>query len=353
MKHISFVIGGMTRGGAERVISILANYYASKGWKVDIVMMLDYVVMYDLNPSINLVDMTIDKGNRLRNAPKWVNNFRHYVKVNHPDLIVSFVARINIVVLLATLGIPIPIIISERNDPAADGRSKAIDFFTKKLYPRAQKIVFQTERAKKYFDVAIQNKGIIILNPILIEADIKLKPKKRIISVGRLAPQKNHHLLIRAFAEISKQHPEYELCIYGNGLEMKMKLEKLIEELGLSESVMLPGNISDIHRKMSEAEIFVLSSNYEGLSNALLEAMMLGLPCISTDCAGSDEIIIDNVNGLLVPVGDQKKLSEAMLYMIENPKKRLTFAEKGKETVEKCRAEFVLKQWNKIIEEQI
>lgn len=348
MKKISFVIGGMTRGGAERVISILANQYAKDGWDVDIVMMLDYVVKYELDERINLINMTVDKNNKFKSAPKWVMLFRSYVRKRRPDVIVSFVARINIVVLLATLGMRVPIVISERNDPAADGRSKGIDFLTKMLYPKAKAVVFQTKRALNHFSGGIRKLGIIIPNPISTECCASHSTKK-IVSVGRLAPQKNQRMLIEAFSALIKFHGDYSLYIYGEGA-LRNQLEQLIKDLKLEDKVFLPGNILDIHHQIADAEMFVLSSNYEGLSNALLEAMMMGLPCISTECAGSDEIIIDGENGLLVPVGDKDRLIQAMVYLIENPDKRKEFINKGRVAVERCKASVVIKQWKDIIE---
>ena len=348
MKKISFIIGGMTRGGAERVISILANQYAKDGWDVDIVMMLDYVVKYELDERINLINMTVDKKNKFKSAPKWVISFRSYVRKRRPDVIVSFVARINIVVLLSTLGMRVPIVISERNDPFADGRSKGIDILTKVLYPKAKVIVFQTKRALNHFSGGIRKLGIIIPNPISTECCASHSTKK-IVSVGRLAPQKNQKMLIEAFSEFVKYHNDYSLYIYGEG-SLRRELEQLIKNLKLENNVFLPGNVPDIHHQIADAEMFVLSSDYEGLSNALLEAMMMGLPCISTKCAGSDEIISDGYNGLLVPVGDKEKLVQAMVYLIENPDKRQEFINKGKVSVERCRASIVLKQWKDVIE---
>ena len=348
MKHISFVIGGMTRGGAERVISILSNYYASQGWKVDIVMLLNNEVNYELNPNIRLIDMTMNNESRIKSAPKWVIEFRKYVKENNPDIIVSFVARINIVVLLATFGLNTPVIISERNDPAADGRSKIIDIATKLLYRKAKAIVYQTERAQNYFRGKIRSLGVIIPNPISITC-VAEKTKNKIVSVGRLAPQKNQKLLIDSFNEVVKTHPEYSLYIYGDG-SLKEELETQIKYLRLENKVFLPGNKPDVHKEISDAKIFVLSSDYEGLSNAMLEAMMMGFPCICTNCAGADEYIINGENGMLVPIKDKNSMVKAINYLIENSDATINMGEKAKESVGKCSVESIMKEWNKLIE---
>lgn len=349
MGKITFVIGGMSRGGAERVISILANHYAELGWKVDIVMLLSNKVGYELDDKIRLIDMTRKRQNKIAGAPHWVLSFRKYVKESDPDIIVSFVARINVVVLLATLGANKKIVISERNDPSMDGRSRFLDFMTKILYKKARKIIFQTKRAASHFTGEILKNSVIIPNPISVKCYAQENTKHKIVSVGRLAPQKNHKMLIDAFAEVSKKHPEYQLWIYGEGTS-RSELETKIKEFKLEDKVFLPGNIPDIHQRISNAEMFVLSSDYEGLSNALLEAMMMGIPCISTTCAGSDEYIKDSRNGLLVPIGDTGKMETAIERLIENDDFRHSIGEAGRQSVEQCDSQIVMKKWCETIE---
>ena len=349
MKKITFVIGGMSRGGAERVISILANHYAKLGWKTDIVMLLSNKVGYELNESIYLVDMTRKTQNKILGAPHWVMSFRKYAKENNPDIIVSFVARINVVVLLATLGMNKKIIISERNDPSMDGRSRFLDIATRILYKKARKIIFQTKRAADHFTGTIQKNSLIIPNPISVKCFVQTNVNHKIVSVGRLAKQKNHKMLIDAFAEVIKKHPEYQLWIYGEGSE-RNELEMKISEYHIEDKVFLPGNIPNIHQEISDAEIFVLSSDYEGLSNALLEAMMMGIPCISTTCAGSDEYIKDGYNGLLVSIGDSEKMRLAIERLIEDDVLRHHIGKTGKQSVEQCDSQIVMKEWCKTIE---
>ena len=349
MSKIAFVIGGMSRGGAERVISILANHYAESGWDVDIVMLLQNKVAYELNNKIRLVDMTMKTQNKIAGAPRWVWSFRNYAKKNNPDIIVSFVARINIVVLLATAGMDKKIIVSERNDPAMDGRSRFLDSLTKVLYKKARKIIFQTRRAAGHFEGEILENSVIIPNPIAVRCFAQDESKHKIVSVGRLAEQKNHKMLIEAFSEVAERHPDYELWIYGEG-NLRDELGTIISEHHLEGKVFLPGNIPDIHQKIADAEMFVLSSDYEGLSNALLEAMMMGLPCISTNCAGSDEYIKDGVNGLLVPVGDKGKMARAIERLIEDDVLRTSIGKAGKKSVEQCDSQIVMKKWCETIE---
>ena len=208
--------------------------------------------------------------------------------------------------------------------------------------------MFQTERAKNYFTGKIKSLGVIIPNPVAITCTAQ-KSKNKIVSVGRLAPQKNQKLLIDSFNDVLKKHPEYSLYIYGDG-SLKQQLETQIIELGLEKKVFLPGNKPNVHKEIADAKIFVLSSDYEGLSNALLEAMMMGFPCVSTECAGADEYIINGENGMLVPLQDKDAMINAINYIIENQDIAFEMGEKAKRSVSKCSVEFIMKEWNKIIE---
>ena len=341
----------MSRVGAERVISIMSNQYAELGWKVDIVMLLLNKVEYELNEKICLIDLSRKTQNKIAGAPHWVLSFRKYVKESNPNIIVSFIARINVVVLLATLGMNKKIIISERNDPSMDGRSRFLDATTKVLYKKAKKVIFQTKRAAGHFSGEILKNSVIIPNPISVKCFAQKHTKHKIVSVGRLASQKNHKMLIEAFAGVHQKYPEYQLWIYGDGT-LRCVLEAKIQELQLEDKVFLPGNIPDIHQEISDAEMFVLSSDYEGLSNALLEAMMMGIPCISTTCAGSDEYIQDGYNGLLVPVGDSAKMEVAIESLINDEAFRSNIGKAGKQSVEQCSSPIVMKKWCETIEGQ-
>lgn len=348
-KRIVFLIGSMGRGGAERVISILANSYAERGWKVDILMLLNNRCNYELNHNVNVIPICNEDKSRVRQLPNWISSIRKYVIENKPDRIVSFIARINIITILSCIGLKQRIIVSERNDPTADGRSIFVRIATHLLYPFADCLVFQTKWAQSCFSKRIQNKSVIIPNPIHVTASASNTKEKKIVAVGRLVEQKNHAMLIRAFKKIHNDYPEYKLYIYGEG-KLRETLTKQIRELELSKAVFLPGNVSNIHEKIADAEMFVLSSNYEGLSNALLEAMMMGLACISTDCAGSNEVIQNGKNGILVPVGSVDKLTAAMKQLIQNREFAIQLGREAKITSKLFDRESVLEKWKLIIE---
>lgn len=345
-RKIAFVIGSMSNGGAERVISIIANHYANLGWTVDILMLLSNNCSYQIDSRINLVDLSGRKSSRITMVPSWINRLRNYAKKQKPDIIVSFVARINILTQIALRNLDIPIIVSERNDPYMDGRGFLVDIFTKWLYPKASHVVFQTKRAQGYFPTL--NNSCIISNPVEIHADKKEVLKNRIVSVGRLSEQKNQRLLITAFAQVHKKYPEYVLDIYGEG-HLRDSLQQLISDLGVEDYVSLKGNVQDIHNEISDAKLFVLSSDYEGLSNALLEAMMMGIPCISTNCAGSDEYIEHGENGLLVEVGNLSAMADAIEYMITHVEEATHMGTCAKHTSQTFEKSNVIKQWDNII----
>ncbi|MFH0069896.1 glycosyltransferase family 4 protein [Peribacillus sp. NPDC056705] len=348
-RRIVFLIGSMRRGGAERVISLLANNYAERGWEVDILTLLDDNNEYELNRSINVKLIGKQGGSRIRKLPSWINSIRKHIIENKPDRIVSFIARINIITILSCIGLNQRIIVSERNDPKKDGRSALVRIATYILYPLADCVIFQTTWAKSCFPKRIQRKSMIISNPINITMEAANMKEKKIVAVGRLVEQKNHSLLISAFKKIYDEFPEYKLFIYGEG-ELREKLTNQIHELEIMDAVLLLGNVSNIHKKMEDAEIFVLSSNYEGLSNALLEAMLMGVPCVSTNCAGSNEVIKNNHNGLIIEIGNEEQLAMAIRELINNKEKAYNLGKNGKESVQGMKIENIISMWEEIIE---
>ena len=345
-KKITFVLGSMGQGGAEKVISVLSKDYAEKGWETDIIVLLSNRVDYDLHPSTRLIDFSGEGQSRIKRLPYWLSSIRKYLKTNKPDVVLSFAARINVIVQLAGQGCISHLFVSERNDPRYDGRSKIVNWATKILYPKTNGVIFQTERAKSYFG-KLKN-GYIIPNPISVTEYAKTEKQKKIVAVGSLKPQKNHKLLIDAFADIAREFLEYQLVIYGEGM-LREELDKQIADLNLQERVLLPGGKRNVHGCISDAELFVLSSDYEGLSNALLEALMMGLPCVTTNVAGADEYI-DGCNGMIVPAGDQKALSDAMRKMLTDDEFRKQCGINAAEKAGGFDTQSVLKKWHDLMD---
>jgi len=343
--RIAFVLGSMGRGGAERVISILSRSYAERGFDTDIIVLLSNELGYELHPTTRMIDFSGKTNSRIKRLPYWMKSLKKYVKENKPDVIVSFAARIN-VILLNSVRKKTRLIVSERNDPRFDGRGKIIDKLTKWQYPKADAVVFQTKRAEEYFP-KLKNSAIIP-NPISIAAKRREERAGKIVSVGRLTVQKNQRLLIDAFSDVAGEFPEAVLEIFGEG-DLRCELQGYIDELGLGERVKLCGNVNDVHEKISDASLFCLSSDYEGLSNALLEAMMLGIPCVSTRCAGADEYIVDGENGFLADVGDRAGLALGMRKLLGDCELRNKFSERSMADAVAFSTENVMALWDKVV----
>lgn len=315
-KRYVFVAGSLLSGGAERVISILSNRTALSGNDVEILLYYDYEIFYEINPSIKISVVEKETGTkRLATNIKWI---RKYIK-NNADVIISFLAPINMTVILATLGLGKTVIVADRNDPRRVPENPFIRKLRDALYLLADGIVVQTKSNQDYFPALIKKKSIIIYNPVddtRIENVPEVKVSKgKIVSVGRLIKQKNQELLLKAFSKIKEEFPDYSLTIYGEG-NYRQRLIDLSIELGIADSFFLPGNSKSVLKDIKDAELFVLSSNYEGMSNALVEAMCLGLPVISTKVSGSTDLIKNGVNGLLVECGDEDGMVQALRCML-------------------------------------
>jgi glycosyltransferase involved in cell wall biosynthesis len=223
------------------------------------------------------------------------------------------------------------------------------------LMPQADGCVFQTEEEKRWFPQRLQKKGRIIMNQVSDSffAVRHTGPRHELVSVGRLNPQKNQALLIRAFARIAAQTQE-NLLLYGAG-ELRDELQKRIDSLGLSERVKLMGLSADVAGDIKDARAFVLSSDFEGVPNALLEAMALGLACISSDCpcGGPKELIADGVSGPLFPVGDREALSACLRRLLEDGETRRALARAAREKAEDFRPDTVFGRWENYVQSVI
>lgn len=313
------VCGTLESGGAERVISILSTPFADNFNEVTILMWREAPVFYDIDRRIKLI--SLPKLANSDNSFKKIAAFRHFVKKYRPCIILSFLTLFNLLTLLSLSGIKIPIIVAERNDPKFIKGGKLVKVFRDLLYRRAKGVLCQTESIKKYFRGCLSGKTYVIYNPVILSQDMigcALNTKKinRIVSVGRLHPQKNHKLLIDAFKIFHNSHPDYTLTIYGKG-ELKATLNEYIDNIGMSDYIELAGEKENVKELILNSKIFVMTSCYEGMPNALIEAMCLGLPCISTRVSGAEDLISNGVNGLLVN-NDSKEISEKISVIADN-----------------------------------
>lgn len=325
MKKITFAIASLGSGGAERVVSSLSNELAARGYEVSIVLVVENTQYYSINSAIKIYCLDCEKDqdkNVVTRIAVRLLKLRRILKQLQPDVVISFMSETNIDVCLASVGLKIPVIASERNDPAIDPASRLKRLLRRFAYLRGNGFVFQTPDAQAYFSKRIQARSRIILNPLtgLIPEPFDGEREKRIVAVGRLNVQKNYPMLLNAFRDFSRKYSDYTLEIYGIG-DLEEEIRSQIQELGLSDRVVLKGFCKNVHESIRKAAFFVMSSDFEGLPNALIEAMALGLPCISTDCpCGGPRMLIRNgENGLLVPVGDALALEQAMCTLAEDP----------------------------------
>lgn len=319
---ILFYINVLHNGGAERVISILANYFNKKGYQVVVVNSYPVENEYYLDKEIRHIYLNQSrvKGSFLARNIRQIIILRKIIKEFNPAFSISFMAEPNFRNIIATIGLKTKTILSVRNDPAREYYNFLLQYLSKFLFRLSDGIVFQTNDAMRFFSNKIHLKSKVIFNPVndifFTENEvINVIKSNKIISVGRLESQKNFELLINAFSKICNSS-NLLLYIYGEGSE-RSKLQKLIDSLNLSNRVFLLGNVKDIVHCLKDARLFVLSSNYEGMPNALMEAITLGIPCISTDCpCGGPRELLDK--RFLVPIDDVDSLSKIMEDVTSN-----------------------------------
>lgn len=344
MKKIIFFAGKMQYGGAERVISILANYFSEVGYDVEILQYYKSDCVYDIDSRVHITMVEAETGsNSIVCNMVWI---RQYIKKS-AEIIISFMASFNMLMIIAAIGLGITIIVADRSNPYCVPANKVLRKLRDFLYEFADGVVFQSLRNQKYFSKRIQNKSTVIFNPVNLGEKtglaLKTEHKKEIVSIGRLMPAKNHDMLIDAFAAIHQDYPDYELSIYGYG-DLKVKLEAKCVKLGIGDCVHFPGSVKNIHERIISADIFALTSNYEGMPNGLAEAMCLGLPVISTKVSGAIDLINEE-NGILIDIGDTKQLEDAFRELLENDEKKNILAIEAVKLADKLSVEKIAGYW--------
>lgn len=347
---IAFFIDSMNGfGGAQRVISVLCNSFAREGAEVLLVTTgnTDKSV-YPLE-SVKKYAYTGNCGGVI-NKVKKLRAIRKTVKAFEPDVIVSFLTMTNILTILSMSFTKIPIIISERND--FDKCTSKEKLLSKIFYPYANKMVVQTENIKQQLERFYKKRIEIIPNPLQEFSFEKTdySASKKMIAVGRITEQKNYPLMLEAFAAFLGERPEYCLHIYGAG-NMIETYQALAKKLNISEKVCFMGNKPNPLSLETDADMYVMSSDYEGMPNALAEAMSVGFPCISTDCdGGGAAFLIDNgVNGLLVEKGNPYQLTEAMKKIADDRVFAQEIGQNAKSLKDSLNVERITQMWTDFI----
>lgn len=320
---ITFFLGGLSGGGAERVTCNLASYLARKGHEIKILTMSDDTATYPLDDNVLRIPLlnSSERKGLLYNSIIRLKRLITHLRKDKVDAYVVMLPVTTILLLRLSWLTKSRIIAAERVDPSIYPQVKQRQL--KSLAKKADGWVFQTEEERNWYGSSTGKAKVQIIpnaiNPDFIKEPYRNERKKTIVTAGRLTEQKNQKLLIQAFAKISPIFHDYKLLILGDG-PLKEQLKSIAEELGVEEKVLLPGYTTNIGDTIKDASLFVLSSDFEGMPNALMEAMALGLPCVSTDCKGGGArfLIDDEKNGLLTPVGDVDALAKAIERMLSD-----------------------------------
>ena len=328
MQKIAFHLNSLQQGGAERVVSNLANRFAKEGYEVVIATEWYGTDEFALDQKVRRVHVGLTKEDenrsRISKMLRRIWYLRRFMKKEKPDVVVAFTRGVLYRALAAGIGTGIPVVISVRTDPVGHYDKKADKLRIPLLFPHAAGCVFQTEGAKAFFAPYLQENSRIILNPLnpkYVGVPEPAVRTKDVVQSGRLVDFKNQPMLIRAFLKVHEKHPDYALKIYGPDSKDGTKeiLESIIHENHAEDFVKLMGGSNTLEKDLADAALYAFSSDWEGLPNALMEAMALGLPVVSTDCpcGGPKTLIEDGVNGLLVPIMDEKAMTDGILRLIE------------------------------------
>ncbi len=355
MKKIMFYINAIHDGGAERVMVNLAKYFSENGYDTSLVTSFRDTWEYPLASTVRRLSLeeTEIKQSRIKRNLSRIKKLRDLCKSEKPDMLISFMREPNFRAILATRGLPVKTLVSVRNDPNKEYAGKLGWFVGKVLLPMADGCVFQTSDAQKWFPERLQKKSKIIYNAVKEDFyNVVRKPVRgEIVTCGRLTEQKNHALLIDVFAKVQKDYPFTTLKIYGEG-ELREKLQEQIVNLHLEDKVFLMGATNDVAKALQTADLFVLSSDYEGMPNALMEAMAAGVPCISTDCpcGGPKELLNGAEQKTLVPIGNTVRLSEKMEEYLSEEHPRYNMMKK---LAQKFNPEIINQQWKNYVDSLI
>lgn len=356
-RTILFYINAIHDGGAERVILQLAYHFSQAGYRAVLVTsFIDEGNEYSVPDGVirlSLEHEEIKQSRLMRNVTR-IHKLRAVIKQEKPVAVIAFMTEPIFRVAVATIGLPTKNYFSVRTDPAV-AYSKGTGYFVGKyIIPRADGIVFQTEDARAWFPQRVQEKSTIIFNEMsTVFFNVQRSENtKSIVTFGRLSNEKNHRMLIDAFTQIAGKYPEEELLIYGRG-ELKDALQAKIDALGSTGRVKLMGVTDQVPQILAQSKMFVLSSDYEGMPNALMEAMAVGLPCISTDCpcGGPRTLIEDGTNGLLVPVGDTQAMANAIDRLLGDGVYAKQMGDAAKVSAKRFNPDKVFAQWKCLLEQ--
>lgn len=357
--NISFIVPVLGFGGAERVISILSKAFVEKGHKVNIGVFnaTPQNVAYNLDSNVNIVQIQSCGIRSIKGFKKSLKNIEDFLSDSNTDIVLCFANTVCALVSIVCKKMKLPIIFSERSDPRHYLKGFSDKLLQWLMLKNIKHVVFQTNGAKNLYPKKIRKNSVVILNPL----DTSCMPnyydgerRKVIVSVGRIQESKRPDVLIDAFCKIADKYSDYSLELYGKVYAKKDYLENItsqIEKNGLTDRIKFMGPSSDIFNDIKDASLFAMTSDYEGLPNALLEAMALGLPCVSTRCSpgGAEELIEDGKNGYLVSCGDVDALAKRMGLMLDDYENALNVGKEALKVKERVELNVIIDAWEKYI----
>ena len=361
---IAFYISDMDKGGAQRVVLTLMESLLKEGYEILLITTRVGSREYELPEGIQRKLCEIppermvkaDVISRINNFRLRIRLLRKVLKEERPDSTVAFMGKTNVMLLLASRRIHGRYYVSVRATPSEEYKSPVMRYLARTLFAKADGVILQTKQAADFFPQRIQKKVSILPNPLntqFLGAPYEGERSASIVAVGRIDDNKNHRMIMHAFEEAVGRHPElsnYELVIYGDG-ELRETLMREAEQM--SVRIRFPGQVPDVQDRIKDASLYVLSSDTEGMPNALLEAMALGLPCISTDCpcGGPATVIQNGVNGILVPVRDEETLSREMSDLLLHPDRAEALGKEALHIRESNAPDRVAEEWRRVIAE--
>jgi glycosyltransferase involved in cell wall biosynthesis len=359
---ITCLIAALDTGGAQKVIAQLAGGLARHGHEVTLMTYTPSIPDFYATPTgVKRVTLPLEPGphrwfNPLRQIRRLLT-LRSGLRSESPDVIISFIDTTNILSLVISPSGTPPVIACERVNPEYNGIGPHWRLLRRILYPRAAKVVMQTEDTRRWaLSLWPRWDAVAIPNPVLPPVFIEAAPRPAFLSkplnlmaMGRLDRQKGFDILLSAFAGLAAKFPEWQLIILGEG-PARAALEKMVRDLGLEGRVLLQGAVDKPSEVLKYADLFVLSSRYEGFPNALTEAMACGVPAVSFDCpSGPSEIIRNGIDGLLVPAENRKGLASALDTLMSDGDRRARMGQRASEVIQRFDMEKYLDTWEGLI----